>query len=73
LVNSVTTQAALALENIRLFQESQRQADRDRIAAHISSRIWASMDTDAILHNALKDLGQALNASGGVIQLKGEK
>jgi len=73
LVNSVTTQAALALENIRLFQESQRQAERDRIAAHISSRIWASMDTDAILHNALKDLGQALNASGGVIQLKGEK
>jgi GAF domain-containing protein len=73
LVNSVTTQAALALENIRLFQESQRQAERDRIAAHISSRIWAFMDTDAILHNALKDLGQALNASGGVIQLKGEK
>ena len=73
LVSSVTTQAALALENVRLFQESQRQAERDRIAAHISSRIWTSMDTDTILHNALKDLGQALNASGGVIQLKGDK
>ena len=73
LVSGVTTQAALALENIRLFQESQRQAQRDRVAAHISSRIWASMDTDAILHNALKELGQALNAAGGVIQLKGEK
>jgi len=73
LVNSVTTQAALALENIRLFQEAQRQADRDRIAAHISSRIWTSMDMETILRNSLKDLGQALNASNGVIQLKVEK
>lgn len=73
LVNSVTTQAALALENIRLFQEAQRQADRDRIAAHISSRIWTSMDMDSILRNSLKDLGQALNASNGVIQLQVEK
>lgn len=73
LVNSVTTQAALALENIRLFQEAQRQADRDRIAAHISSRIWTSMDMETILRNSLKDLGQALNASYGVIQLKVEK
>ena len=73
LVSSVTTQTALALENIRLFQEAQRQSERDRIAAHISSRIWASMDMDTILRNSLKDLGQALNASGGVIQLKVEK
>lgn len=73
LVNSVSTQAALALENIRLFQESQRQADRDRIAANISSSVWASVDIDAILRNSLKDLGRALNASGGVIQLKVEK
>ena len=73
LVNSVTTQAALALENIRLFQEAQRQAERERLAAQISSRIWTSMDMDTILRNALKDLGQALNASSGVIQLKMEK
>jgi hypothetical protein len=31
------------------------------------------MDMDTILRNALKDLGQALNASSGVIQLKMEK
>ena len=73
LVNSVTNQAALALENIRLFQEAQRQAERERLAAQISSRIWTSMDMDTILRNALKDLGQALNASSGVIQLKMEK
>lgn len=73
LVNGVSNQAALALENIRLFQESQRQADRDRIAANISASVWASVDIDAILRNSLKDLGRALNASGGAIQLKVEK
>jgi len=73
LVNSVTTQAALAMENIRLFQEAQRQAERERLAAQISSRIWTSMDMDTILRNALKDLGQALNASSGIIQLKMEE
>ena len=69
LVEGVTTQAALALENIRLLQETQRQAEREKLSSAISSQIWASADTEAILRTALRQLGQVLNATDGMIQL----
>ncbi len=70
LIDSVAYQAAQALENVRLLEETQRRADRERIAAELSAQIWASPDVDAILRNALKELGQALNATEGEIRLE---
>lgn len=69
-IDSVTTQAALALENVRLLEETQRRAERERIAAHVSSRVWASNDIHSILRAALKELGDSLQVSEGSIQLE---
>lgn len=69
-IDSVTTQAALALENVRLLEETQRRAEHERIAAHVSSRVWASNDIHAILRTALKELGDSLQVSEGLIQLE---
>ena len=69
-IDSVTTQAALALENVRLLEETQRRAERERIAAHVSSRVWASNDMHSILRSALKELGDSLHVSEGSIQLQ---
>jgi GAF domain-containing protein len=70
LIEGVAYQAAQALENVRLLEETQRRAERDRVAANVSARIWASTDIDAILRNALHELGRALNASEGEIRLE---
>ncbi len=70
LIDNVAYQAAQALENVRLLEETQRRAERERTAAGVSARIWASSDVDAILRNALKELGRALNASDGEIHLE---
>jgi len=69
-IDSVTTQAALALENVRLLEETQRRAERERIAAQVSSRVWASNDIHSILRTALKELGDSLQVSEGSIQLE---
>lgn len=68
-IDSVTTQATLALENVRLLEETQRRAERERIAAQVSSHVWASNDIHAILRTALKELGDSLQVSEGSIQL----
>jgi GAF domain-containing protein len=68
-IDSVTTQATLALENVRLLEETQRRAERERITAHVSSHVWASNDIHAILRTALKELGDSLQVSEGSIQL----
>ncbi|MBT3187488.1 MAG: GAF domain-containing protein [Anaerolineae bacterium] len=68
-VESVATQAALALENARLLEESQQVALQERLVAEITSKIWSSNTTDGILKIALKELGSALGASEAIIEL----
>ncbi len=68
-VESVATQAAIALENARLMEESQRAAHYQRLIAEITSRIWSASTRDSILQTAIKEIGRALNVSEAVIEL----
>ena len=70
LIEAVATQASLALENARLLEESQQVALRERLVAEIAGKIWSSPNMDAILQTAIKELGRALRADEGTIELK---
>lgn len=70
LIEAVATQAALALENARLLEESQQLALRERLAAEITGKIWTSPTMDFILQTAIKELGRALRADEATIELK---
>ncbi len=70
LVEAVADQMALAIENARLLDETRRRAERERLTADITSLVRASTDVDSILRTAIRELGRALRASDGVIQLK---
>ncbi len=70
LVETVATQAALALENARLVDESQSSAAREHLIADITGKVWASTTMDSILQTAVRELGRALNASEAIIELK---
>ena len=63
LIESIATQAALALENARLVEDSQSIAMRERLASEITSKIWASATMDSILQTTVRELGRALEAS----------
>ncbi len=70
LIEAVATQAALALENARLLDESRQLALRERLAAEITGKIWASPSIEFILQTAIKELGRALRADEATIELK---
>jgi GAF domain-containing protein/HAMP domain-containing protein len=70
LVEAVATQAALAMENARLLDESQQVALRERLTAEITGKIWSSPNTDTILQTAIKELGRVLRADEATIELK---
>jgi GAF domain-containing protein len=72
LLEAVATQAAFALENARLLNESQQTALRERIASGITERIWSSQSIDGILQTAIRELGRALEASEASIELSTE-
>ena len=72
-VEAVATQAALALENARLLEDSQQLALQERLVAEITSKIWTSTTPDGILKIAIRELGNALGASEAVIELEIEE
>lgn len=63
LIESIAAQAALALENARLVEESQSIAIRERMANEIIAKVWASTTMDSILQTTVRELGRALEAA----------
>jgi GAF domain-containing protein len=61
-MEDLSEQLYVALESARLYQETQRRAERERLAAEITARMRASNDPQTILQTAVQDLRQALQA-----------
>lgn len=70
MVEAVATQAALALENARLIEESQSTAVHEHLLAEITGRIWSSQTVEGVLQSAVRELGHALDAAEATIELK---
>jgi GAF domain-containing protein len=69
LVDAVARQAAIALENARLVQESHQVAVRERMLAEINSKIWSAATIDGILQTVVKELGRRFDASQASIEI----
>lgn len=72
-VEAVATQAAVALENARLLDESQRNAAYEKLIADITGKIWSSTTIDGILQTSIRELGRTLNATEAIIELSPEE
>ncbi len=69
LLNAVGERAGLALESARLLDETQKRAQRESLVSSISAKIGSSIRMDNIIHTALRELGDALDASEITFQL----
>jgi GAF domain-containing protein len=69
LAQTLADQAALALENARLFEDTQSRAQREQMINAITARIRASTDMEAILRTTTEELARTLNLSSARIRL----
>lgn len=60
LLSAVASQATIALQNARLFQQTQARAQREQLLREITARVRSSADMDTIMKTAVKEIGQAL-------------
>jgi GAF domain-containing protein len=63
LVNAVAERVALSAENARLFEETTRRAERERLVSDITVKIRSTNDPNAMIKIALEELKQALGAT----------
>jgi GAF domain-containing protein len=68
-VEMITNEAAIALENVRLLGETERQAERERLLSETTGKLHASMEVEEVLKTTLREAGRILNAHSGYIQL----
>lgn len=59
-IQQVSQQLGAALESARLFQDTQRKAERERITSQIVSRMRSTNDPQTIMQTAVQELRQAL-------------
>lgn len=72
LLSAVAQQLAQKAENLRLFEATQEQANREHIARQITDKIRASRDIETALRTAAEELSKALGTTRAVVDLKVE-
>ncbi len=69
LMQAVANQVALALDNARLIEETERRAERERLVADISSRMFAANDLETIVQIAGEELSHILQVKSTTVQV----
>lgn len=69
LLTSIANQVAVAVQNARLYTQTQQQAEREARLNLIGQKIQQTSTIEDTLQVVLRELGQALNASRASVQL----
>jgi GAF domain-containing protein/HAMP domain-containing protein len=69
-LNTLVDQLSLALENARLYEDTQGRAERERVLADITAKVRSTTDVSAILRTAIQELAGALRVPQGSIRLR---
>jgi len=69
LVETVSEQLALTIENLRLFDETQKRASREQLTRQITDKMRASPDIETIIQTGVTELARALGVSRAYVKL----
>jgi GAF domain-containing protein len=69
LAEAVAEQSALTVENLRLMDEMQRRATRERLISEIADHMQRATDMEGLMHIAADGLNRALSSSRAFVRL----
>ncbi|MBN2004966.1 MAG: PAS domain S-box protein [Anaerolineae bacterium] len=72
LIQAVAQQLGQVLENARLIEATQNQAERERLVDEVSSRVRASLELDTVLRTAVAELRDALQLAEIEVRIDAE-
>jgi len=69
LLEALTEQLGVALDSARLYQDIQRRAARDQLAAQVITRVREALDVETALRTAAGEMRQSLGLDRVVVRL----
>jgi GAF domain-containing protein len=73
LVEAVVDRVGLALENLRLMEQTSRRAEHEQVINAITAKIVGTTDVSQILQTTVRELGRVLRTPQTSVQLRREK
>lgn len=70
LAEELVNRLAVSLDNARLFQDSQRATERERLVNEISAKLTGQTDLEEILQVAVREIGLALRTPQVMVSLQ---
>jgi GAF domain-containing protein/HAMP domain-containing protein len=71
-IQNLADQLGAALENARLYRETQRAASRDRMVREIGDRMRRSADMDSLIQTAIREMARVLDVNQAFAQINVE-
>jgi GAF domain-containing protein len=71
LLQTLADQASIAIERVRLLEETARKAQREQMLREIAAKVRSSADVETIMRTAVQEIGQALGRQTFVYLDKG--
>ncbi len=72
LVEAVAERMGQAVETLRLLDETQRSAARDRLTSSVANQMRASLDVETVLQTAVRAIGESLGLHDLTIELESQ-
>ncbi|MGF1505958.1 MAG: GAF domain-containing protein, partial [Anaerolineae bacterium] len=72
LIEAVMDRVSVALDNLRLVEQTARRAEYEQVVNEITAKIVGSTDINLILQTTVQELGRILRAPNISIQLRRE-
>jgi predicted Zn-dependent protease len=60
---------AQTVESLRLLDETQRRAARERLTGEVTARMRETLDVDTVLQTAVREIGHALGLAALDVRL----
>lgn len=69
-VQAVADQTSLALENARLYYDTQRHAAREQLIGEVTARMRETLDVEMVLQTAVREMREAMGLHDVMIRLE---
>jgi len=71
LTEAIVARMTLAAENLRLLDETQSHAARERLTAEIAGRVRETLDIDMVLQTAVREISEAMDVAEVELRMSG--